>query len=140
MPPRLFSGYRSAPVYSVYGGFILMRIGNWFIIKAITMPIVVSKIRATSKDNGLSSFPCVTVIHRKTTHMRNVPFSRFIKTEKLMMRIRSTDKTGIATLHMDCTRNTSQTAERAYPISRQDRFYCTPANFRAFNFHISLSV
>ncbi len=29
--------------YSVYGGFILMRIGNWFIIKALTMPIVVSK-------------------------------------------------------------------------------------------------
>lgn len=67
-------------------------IGNWFIIKAITMPIVVSKIRAAPNDKGLSSFPCVTVMHRKTTHMRNVPFSRFIKTEKLMIGIRSTDK------------------------------------------------
>jgi hypothetical protein len=71
---------------------IVLQIGNWFIIKAITIPIVVSKIRATPKDKGLSSFPCVTVMHKKTTHMRNVPFSRFIKTEKLMMGIRSTDK------------------------------------------------
>lgn len=69
-----------------------LRIENRFIIKAIIMPIVVSRIRAMPKDKGLSSFPCVTVMHRKTTHMRNVPFSRFIKTEKLMMGIRSTDK------------------------------------------------
>ena len=86
------------------------------------MPIVVSKIRAAPNDKGLSSFPCVTVMHRKKTHMRNVPFSRFIKTEKLMMGIRSTDKNKY--------RSTSYGIHQTF-LDQQDEHTPYPANNRS---------
>ena len=85
IPP--FSHMGRCMVYSYVFVF-----GNWFISKATTIPIVVSIIRSIAKARGLSSFPCVAVIQRKTTHIRNVPFSCFINTEKLIIGISKNEK------------------------------------------------
>ena len=42
------------------------------------------KISPLKAGGRLSSLPCVTVTQRNTTHIRNVPFSCFISTEKLI--------------------------------------------------------
>ena len=68
-----------------------MRKENRFITNAITIPTVVSIILAIPKAKGFPSFPCVTVMQRKTTHIRKVPFSCFIRTDKLIMGISKTD-------------------------------------------------
>ena len=66
--------------------------GIWLISKAIMIPTVVSAILLRPKVRGLSSVPCVTVIQRNTTHIKNVPFSCFMSTEKLISGISRIDK------------------------------------------------
>ena len=61
--------------------------------KAVIMPIVVSKIRFRAKLTGLASACWVTVTHRKTTHIKNVPFSCPIQTENLIIGISRSDST-----------------------------------------------